>query len=246
MKRFSKNRRKFKALKKARDRQNVDRINAEFSQYFLDIGSLQKSLSDLIKSPENVQNFLSRFYTSPADVAAINTYESLPRFIECNKIEPETIADPFVPSKWAELEHHMLIVSEAHSPLFYFSGYKKSIKILNQRLRVLRQELRRNFSENLLSEINVLVAEIRQLASEAHEDYKIRSRQYHGKLFSIQRDLRYTYRQIIRFLFKNLDDETAIVNSLFVRFQNKRLLTTEKNHYEFKEEEMDRFHKRSA
>lgn len=246
MKPPSKNRRRLNVLKKARNRQNVDRINADFSKYFIDLGSLQNTISALLSSnPKDSYELLSSIYTKPSDIALIDSLESsLNNNWRLYDSADKNLAPVPV---WGELSHRMQLVSDSYSPLVLFNNYKKSIKGLNERLRILRQELRKNYSEELLIQINQLVAQIHQLASEAHEDYKLRSRKFHGKLFSFQRDLRYTYRQIIRFLFKNLDDESAGVNALLVRVQNKGLLTSEKiNQDEFKKKEMARFYKRSA
>jgi hypothetical protein len=129
---------------------------------------------------------------------------------------------------WHEFSNRLQVITETHSS-FYIKIDKKRIENVNNQLRRLRTELRRSGSKRILSEIKELVSELRSLATQTILKVSCYSKKSSKKLFSYTRNLRFIYRQIIRFLFKNLDDESGDVVNLVAFASVGMVLSTNKN-----------------
>lgn len=90
-----------------------------------------------------------------------------------------------------------------------FSQYHPNDRIasINEDIRVLKLELKRDFSTELLNEIRSLVKELYSIISFFFNKQKKHVKRLRVSLCgSLIRDIRKTYRQTIQFIFKNLPD----------------------------------------
>lgn len=135
---------------------------------------------------------------------------------------------------WLHSDFRYDIALEADKHIFFYDQIKnKQISALNDKLRVLRAKLKQeNSCYTLREKIRKLLIELRSLTAQffkilINEIKRIKKLFFKGK----PRNKRFFYRQLMPFLFKNLDDEFFAVLS----FRKKTFFrpdTAKKNYHE--------------